>query len=106
MKFVIFVCKPPQKQRALDLLHKAHIDRVMCSDIDGHGISDPVTVVYRGEKHVVDHTNRVKFEMAVNDEDLSKIEEIAEQLGGGKLFVIPMDDVFHPSTKQHGREAV
>lgn len=112
MKYTIFICKPSKKDQLLSLLKDAGIDRVMCSEVEGYGLSNPLEITYRGEKISITHSSQLKVEIALKDDSLPILYEIVEKVskgehsGGGKLFVFPLEDVFHPLTKVHGDEAI
>jgi len=67
---------------------------------------------YRGAEYTVDFLPKLKLEVVVNDDDVSKaVEAITEaartgNVGDGKIFVTPVSDVIRIRTGESGGEAI
>ena len=68
--------------------------------------------MYRGAEYVVDFIPKVKLEIAVSDEMVSKVVETIEsaaktgRIGDGKIFVMPLEEAVRIRTGEKGGEAL
>ena len=82
------------------------------SEVKGFGRQGGHREVYRGAEYQVDFVPKIKIEVVVEDEMLSSVVEAARdaaltgQVGDGKIFVIPVEEVVRIRTGETGDEAV
>ena len=82
------------------------------SEVKGFGRQGGHREVYRGAEYQVDFVPMIKIEVVVEDEMLSSVVEAARdaaltgQVGDGKIFVIPVEEVVRIRTGETGDEAV
>ncbi len=85
---------------------------MMVSRIDGHGRQKGVTQQFRGREYRMDLLPKMKVEIVVTDEHLdSVVKAITEaartgEVGDGKIFVSPIEDVIRIRTGESGETAV
>ena len=112
MKYVIIMIPPAIKDVMLKELHDNGITRVIMSETLAAGANTTHTEVVRGRAYDVGEARRLKFEMAVNDDFVEKVLEVAgkvaaqDKLGGGKAFVLPLDDAIRLGTGERGSKAI
>ena len=82
------------------------------SEVEGHGKQKGVVQQWRGEKYKVDLLPKLKIEIVSKDADVSKIVEVISKnartgsVGDGKIFVIPVGEVFRIRTGEKGEAAL
>ena len=81
-------------------------------EVRGFGRQKGHTERYRGREYTVDGVPKVKIEIVVDDAKVRSVLEIivkaahTGQIGDGKIFVSPLDDVVRIRTGETGAEAV
>ena len=114
MKLVEAIIRPSKLEAVKEALAQVHISRLTWSDVQGFGRQKGHTEVYRGKEYTVDLVRKVKIEIAVTDDQLERcLEAIVEagrtsggQIGDGKIFVLPLEDVIRIRTGERGEEAI
>lgn len=82
------------------------------TEIEGHGKQKGITQQWRGEKYKVDLIPKLKIEIVVKDSDVSRIIDAINKnartgsVGDGKIFVIPVGDVYRIRTGEKGEAAL
>ncbi len=82
------------------------------SEVKGFGRQGGHKEVYRGAEYQVDFVPKVKIDIVIDDELVSDaVEAIAAaartgQVGDGKIFISPIDDVVRIRTGESGSEAI
>ena len=70
------------------------------------------TEIYRGAEYQVDFVPKVKIEVVVDDERVAAVLETVTkaartgQVGDGKIFVTPVDDIVRIRTGETGHDAI
>ncbi len=115
MKYIIAVVQPSRLEAVKDALSNVEVFRLTVSDDQGLGRQKGHTEVYRGHEYQVNLVQKVKLEIAVNDEFVeATIEAIVRggrtgeegKIGDGKIFVLPMEDCVRIRTGERGGEAI
>ncbi len=115
MKYIIAVVQPSRLEAVKDALSNVEVFRLTVSDAQGLGRQKGHTEVYRGHEYQVNLVQKVKLEIAVNDEFVEPtIEAIVRggrtgeegKIGDGKIFVLPMEDCVRIRTGERGGEAI
>lgn len=115
MKYIIAIIKPTRLEAVKEALSEVEVFRLTVSDVQGIGRQKGHTEVYRGHEYKVNFVRKVKLEIAVNDEFIEPtIEAVSNaaltgpegEIGDGKIFVLPMDDVVRIRTRERGGEAI
>jgi nitrogen regulatory protein P-II 1 len=82
------------------------------TDVKGQGRQKGITEVYRGSEYCLDLLPKTQIDMVVQTEDVERIVstilEIAKtgNIGDGKIFIAPVDDVIRIRTGDRGPGAV
>jgi nitrogen regulatory protein P-II 1 len=82
------------------------------TEVKGYGRQKGHTEVYRGSEYNVDFLPKAKIEIVVKDDMLERVIatliKVAKtgQVGDGKIFVSPIEDVIRIRTEESGEEAV
>ena len=90
----------------------AGVQGMTVTEVRGFGRQRGHKETYRGAEYTVDFLPKVKMEIACNDEDVTKaIEAITGvartgQIGDGKIFVTPLEEVIRIRTGEAGLEAI
>ncbi|MBN1441086.1 MAG: P-II family nitrogen regulator [Planctomycetes bacterium] len=115
MKLIIAIIQPSRLEAVKEELSKAEVFRLTVSDVQGLGRQRGHTEVYRGHEYEVNLIRKVKLEIGVNEEFVGPtIEAILRggrsgpegEIGDGKIFVLPLDDVVRIRTGERGPEAI
>jgi nitrogen regulatory protein P-II 1 len=82
------------------------------SEVKGFGRQKGHKEIYRGAEYQVDFVPKVKMEIVLEDslvnEACKVIREkaLTGQIGDGKIFIIPVEDVIRIRTGEKGEEAI
>ena len=115
MKYIIAVVQPSRLEAVKEALSNVEVFRLTVSDAQGLGRQKGHTEVYRGHEYQVNLVQKVKLEIAVNDEFVEQtIEAIVRggrtgeegKIGDGKIFVLPLEDCVRIRTGERGGEAI
>ena len=112
MKLVEAIIKPFKLDEVKDALNEIGIDGITVSEVKGYGRQKGHTELYRGAEYVVDFIPKVKLEIAVSDELVSKVVDTIQntartgRIGDGKIFVISLDEAVRIRTGETGGEAI
>ena len=112
MKLIIAVIKPFKLEEVREALTEIGVQGLMVSEVKGYGRQAGHTEIYRGAEYVVNFVPKIKLEMAVADEDVSKVVEALSnkaktgKIGDGKIFVLPLEEAVRVRTGETGNEAL
>jgi nitrogen regulatory protein P-II 1 len=112
MKKIEAVIKPFKLEDVKDALVAVDISGMTISEVRGYGRQQGHTELYRGAEYVVDFLPKVKIELIVKEEDVTKaIEAIANsaktgKIGDGKIFVSSIEKTIRIRTGEEDEEAV
>jgi nitrogen regulatory protein P-II 1 len=112
MKLIIAIIKPFKLEEVKDALSGIGIEGMTVTEVKGFGRQKGHTEIYRGSEYTVDFLPKVKIEIALGDELVSKtVETIIKaaktgKIGDGKVFVLPLDEVVRIRTDERGESAI
>src|SRR3954470_2721922 len=112
MRLVTAVIKPFKLEDVKEVLHGLGVAGMTIAEVQGHGRQRGHTEVYRGAEYVVDFVPKVRIELVVDDGDAQRVvEAIVEaartgQIGDGKVWTTPVDDLVRIRTGERGPEAL
>ncbi|MGZ4901327.1 MAG: P-II family nitrogen regulator [Halobacteriota archaeon] len=112
MKKIMAIIRPNK----LDIVKQA-LDDVGCSgitvtEVKGRGRQKGITEIYRGREYHIDLLPKLEINLIVHDNEIDKIlETIAKsartgEIGDGKIFVLPVEDVIRIRTGERGDSAL
>jgi nitrogen regulatory protein P-II 1 len=81
-------------------------------EVKGRGRQKGIMLQYRTQEYRVDMLAKTKIELVVDDADVEKVIEIicgsghTGNIGDGKIFVLPIEQVIRVRTGERGKEAI
>jgi nitrogen regulatory protein P-II 1 len=112
MKKIEIVTRPFKLDEVKTALTQAGVKGMTVSEVKGFGRQRGHKEVYRGAEYQVDLVPKVKIEVVVEDAKAQEIIEVVQnaartgQVGDGKIFVVPVEEVVRIRTGETGEEAV
>lgn len=115
MKMIIAIIQPTKLSAVREALVKIGVERMTVCDAQGFGRQLGHTEVYRGVEYKTHLLRKIALEIAVNDDFLDRtidtIMSVARtgvegNIGDGKIFVLPLDEVTRIGGLATGPEAV
>ncbi|ADI84670.1 P-II family nitrogen regulator [Geobacter sulfurreducens] len=112
MKKVEAIIKPFKLDEVKDALNEIGIQGITVGEVKGFGRQKGHTELYRGAEYVVDFIPKIKMEIIVADDIVSKVVDTIEQaaktgrIGDGKIFVTPVEEVIRIRTGERGEDAL
>ena len=93
-------------------LSECGVEGMTITEVRGFGRQKGHTEMYRGNEYAIDFVPKVKVEVVVSDDKVSSvIDTIMDkaqtgQMGDGKIFVSPLEQVIRIRTGETGEEAI
>ena len=112
MKLITAILKPFKLDDVRESLSEIGVQGITVTEVKGFGRQKGHTELYRGAEYVVDFLPKVKLEIAVTDEMVdAAIEAITRvastgEIGDGKIFVSPLEQVIRIRTGETGANAI
>ena len=115
MKLIIAIIQPSRLEAVKAALTEVEVFRLTVMDVQGFGRQKGHTETFRGHEFSVNLLRKVQLQIAVNDDFVEPtIEAIikggrsgpAGEIGDGKVFILPLEDVIRIRTGERGPEAV
>lgn len=112
MKTVVAIIKPFKLEEVRDALTAIGVHGMTVSEVKGYGRQKGHTEIYRGAEYAVSFLPKLKLELAVSGDLVSRVVEAIEQaartgqIGDGKIFISPLEEVVRIRTGERGTEAL
>jgi nitrogen regulatory protein P-II 2 len=112
MKIVMAVIKPFKLEEVRDALTAIGVHGLTVTEVKGYGRQKGHTEIYRGAEYAVSFLPKLKIEVAVKSEmSDAVIEAITSkaktgQIGDGKIFVTPLEQVVRIRTGETDGDAL
>ncbi len=112
MKMVTCIVRPEKLEPITDALDKLHIVGMTVADVRGFGRQKGQVEHYRGGEYTIRFINKVRLDIAVQDEDVKKVMDAVSRVaatgtvGDGKIFVAPLENALRIRTKESGTSAL
>ena len=106
------IIKPFKLDEVKDALNAIGIQGITVSEVKVFGSQKGHTELYRGAEYVVDFLAKIKVEVIVPDELLTKVIDAVQgaantgRIGDGKIFVSPITEVIRIRTGERGEAAI
>jgi nitrogen regulatory protein P-II 1 len=112
VKKIEAIIKPFKLDDVKDALSEVGVHGMTAVEVKGFGRQKGHTELYKGAEYVVDFLPKVKIEVVVDDELVTKVVEAIERsarsgkIGDGKIFILPVDEVVRIRTGETGADAL
>ena len=112
MKLITAVIKPFKVEDVRAALESFGVAGMTVSEASGFGRQRGHSEVYRGAEYTVDLVPKVRVEILVSDAQADAVLDAVVsaartgQIGDGKVWVIPVDQVTRVRTGERGEEAL
>jgi nitrogen regulatory protein P-II 1 len=112
MKRIEALIRPHKLDDVKDRMREIGVQGMTVSEVKGFGRTGGKTEVYRGSAYVVDFVPKVRVQIVVADEMVPQVVETllvtarTTQLGDGKIFIFPIEEVFRIRTGERGVDAL
>ncbi len=114
MKLIIAIIQPDMLNQVREALIKAEITRITVSRCTGRGNATPEELLYRGQIVPPTLIPKVRLEIACNDTFvdicvkaiLDSARHGSGEIGDGKIFVLPLEQVYRIRTGETGGSAI
>jgi nitrogen regulatory protein P-II 1 len=115
MKLLLAIIQPTKLQAVQQSLASIGVERMSVCDAQGYARQRGQTAMYRGVEYKSRLLRKIALEIAVNDDFLERtiatIEQVARtgpegEIGDGKVFVLPLEEVWQIGGSEQGPEAI
>lgn len=115
MKLVVALIRPTKLQAVRTALENVAVERMTVCDAQGYGRQRGQTEIYRGIEYKQTLLRKIALEIVVNDDFLERtIDSIIQvarsgpdgNIGDGKIFVFPVEEMYDLAGGVRGPEAV
>ncbi|HBF12344.1 MAG TPA: P-II family nitrogen regulator [Deltaproteobacteria bacterium] len=112
MKKIEAIIKPFKLDEVKEALTEAGVKGMTLTEVKGFGRQKGHTELYRGAEYVVDFLPKIKIEIVVKDDEVSKLVDSIQNaartgaIGDGKIFVSPVEGVVRIRTGEKGETAI
>ena len=112
MKKIEAIIKPFKLDEVKDGLSGLGVKGLTVSEVKGFGRQRGHKEVYRGAEYQVDFVSKIKLEVVIETSQVAEAVKIIQekartgQIGDGKIFIIPVEEVVRIRTGETGKEAI
>ena len=112
MEKIEVIIRPEKLESVQRALEKVGYSGLMISEIEGHGRQKGIVQQWRGEKYKVEFLPKIKIEIIVKDDEVERIiKTIVDsaktgEIGDGKIFISPIENVVRIRTGEKGEQAI
>ena len=112
MKRISAIVRPEKLESLKEKLSEADVNGMTISQVMGCGSQHGWKEYYRGTEVLLNMVPKVKFELIVSDENVQSVVDVIKKtaqtgnVGDGKIFVFPVEEVVRIRTGQTGDDAI
>jgi nitrogen regulatory protein P-II 1 len=112
VKLITAVIKPFKLDEVKEALKAAGVNGMTVSEVQGFGRQSGHTEVYRGAEYTIDFVPKTRIEILVDDGDAERVvQRLLEtartgKIGDGKVWVVPVENVWRIRTGESGPDAL
>jgi len=112
MRLVTAVIKPFKLDDVKTALEAFGVHGLTVSEVSGYGRQKGHTEVYRGAEYTVDFVPKIRLDVVVSDADAPDVVDVivkaaaTGQIGDGKVWTTPVDDMVRVRTGERGPDAL
>jgi len=112
MRLVTAIIKPFKLDDVKSALETFGVHGLTVSEVNGYGRQKGHTEVYRGAEYTVDFVPKVRLDVVVADDDAADVVDVivksavTGQIGDGKVWTTPVDELVRVRTGERGPDAL
>ncbi len=112
MKKIEAIIRPFRIDDVREALAEIGVRGLTLTEVKGYGRQKGHTELYRGSEYQIDFLPKMKIEVVVSDKMTDKVVDTiiksakTGQVGDGKIFVYPVEDVIRVRTGESGEDAL
>jgi nitrogen regulatory protein P-II 1 len=112
MRLVTAIIKPFKLDDVKSALETFGVHGLTVSEVNGYGRQKGHTEVYRGAEYTVDFVPKVRLDVVVGDDDAADVVDVivkaaaTGQIGVGKVWTTPVDELVRVRTGERGPDAL
>ncbi|MEQ1888690.1 MAG: P-II family nitrogen regulator [Alphaproteobacteria bacterium] len=112
MKLVMAIIKPFKLDEVREALTALGIEGMTVTEVKGYGRQKGHTEIYRGAEYAVSFLPKLKLEVAINTDQVETVVDAivaaarTGQIGDGKIFISPIDQVVRVRTGEKDADAL
>jgi len=112
VKKVEAIIRPFKLDEVKIALVNAGIVGMTVSEVRGFGRQKGQTERYRGSEYTVEFLQKLKIEIVIDDDQVDMVvEKLTEsaktgEIGDGKIFITPVDNIIRIRTSEKGTDAI
>ena len=112
MKLIVGIVKPFKVDDVKGAVKELGVQGLTVSEVQGFGRQRGHTEVYRGAEYTIDFVPKVRVEILVDDADVDRVaQKLVEtartgKIGDGKVWVVPVENIWRIRTGETGPDAV
>lgn len=112
MKRIIAIVRPEKLEPLKEALFAADVSGMTIAQVMGCGNQHGWSEYFRGTEVLLNMIPKVKFELVVPDEETDKLVDlicetaVTGEVGDGKIFISPVEEVVRIRTRERGEAAV
>ncbi|MDI9624768.1 MAG: P-II family nitrogen regulator [Methanothermobacter sp.] len=112
MKAIIAIIRPEKLEQVKENLVGAGCYGMTVTEVKGRGRQLGIRESYRGKEYHIDLLPKTRLDIIVNDDKVEKVVDAIVKsaqtgdIGDGKIFILPVEDVVRIRTGERGEKAV
>ncbi|ADO82674.1 P-II family nitrogen regulator [Ilyobacter polytropus] len=112
MKMLSAIIRPEGLNLLKEALHEEGINGMTISEVRGFGRQLGKKEIFRGVEYLVEFIPKLRIEILLKDDDVEKTVDIllknlkTGEIGDGKIFIYPVEDVIRISSSERGEKAI
>jgi len=112
MKKIEAVIRPFRIDDVREALAEIGVKGMTLTEVKGYGRQKGHTELYRGSEYQIDFLPKIKLEVITSDAMADKVIDVilktakTGQVGDGKIFISPVEDVIRVRTGESGEDAL
>jgi nitrogen regulatory protein P-II 1 len=112
MKLVVAIIKPFKLDEVKEALRSIGVNGLTTTDVQGFGRQRGHTEVYRGAEYQVDFVPKVRLEVMAHEDQAQQVVDVilktarTGKIGDGKIWVVPVEQVYRIRTGERGPDAI
>ena len=112
MKKIEAMIRPEKLTFVKDALKEAGYSGLTVTEVKGRGQQEGITLTWRVGEYVVDLIDKIKLEVFIPETEVKKVIEIiikharTGEVGDGKIFVLPCEEVIRIRTGENGKKII